>query len=231
MQHHPDRGGDAAKFAEINEAHAVLGDSDSRSQYDAWGAGNGSTAHSASHFTFDNFFDLFNQQAQRQHRSVAYRLQLWITLRDVAQAGKRVVAVATSRGSARVEIQLPDGIQDGDSVRYPRLGPDGNDIVVTFRVQPDPNWNRQGDDVTTETVIPLWQLIMGTSITIDCLDGAKVSVAVPARTQPGTLMRLKGKGLRVKNHSSRGDLYVKIQTRLPDHIPNDIIDLIRRHTL
>lgn len=228
MQHHPDRGGDAAKFAEINEAYAVLSDPDSKLRYDTMGSG---TGHSASHFTFDNFFDLFQQHTPRSQRPVAYRLQLWITLRDVAQAGTRLVAVATSRGTARVEIQLPDGIQDGDSVRYPRLGPDGNDIVVTFRVQPDAQWHRQGDDVTTEAVVPLWQLILGTSITVECLDGAKISVAVPARTQPGTLMRLKSKGLRVKNHSARGDLYVKIQTRLPDDIPQNLIEQIRQLAL
>jgi DnaJ-class molecular chaperone len=114
-QHHPDKGGDTARFQEIEEAYRVLSDADQRSEYDNPGVR--ININSGQPFDFDNIFNMFGARFQ-QRQAASARVMLWISLRDVAQGGKRVISVASSQGQSNVEIVIPPGVQDGDSVRY-----------------------------------------------------------------------------------------------------------------
>lgn len=229
MHHHPDRGGDGERFAAINEAYAVLSDPARRENYDHPNHVHINFGDAPSGFTFDNFFDTFVRGTRHQQRPQTYRMQLWTALQDVAKGGRRVVALNTVRGVVNIEIVLPPGYEDGDSVRYPRLGPDSGDLVVTFRIKADNTWQRNGPHVTTEKIVPIWNLILGTTVNINTLEGSTLSLSVPARTQPGTLLRLKQQGLPDKNSSTRGDMLVKIQTVLPETIPDAIVECIRQN--
>jgi DnaJ-class molecular chaperone len=233
-QHHPDKGGDTKKFQEIQAAYAVLGDEQKRAEYDnprpqmhQAGFGGGPN------FNFNDIFEMFGarftehpvHQAQRQSSS---RVQIWISLEDAAKGGPRMIGIATNQGHNTVEIVIPAGIEDGDNVRYGGIGPGGSDIVVLYRIQPSANWQRQGADVTTDLVIPLWDLILGKSIAIDTVSGTTVEVTIAPGTQPGTVLRVRGYGMPRKQSTQRGDMMIKIQTRLPDTIPEDVKERIRQ---
>lgn len=237
-QHHPDKGGDTKKFQEIQAAYAVLGDEQKRAEYDNPRAQMPPPGFGGSgpNFNFDDIFSMFgarfgpqgfNPHQQQQQSSI--RVNLWISIDDVAHGGPRTIGIATGRGQSTVEIVVPPGIDDGDAVRYNGVGPGGTDIIAVFRVQPSTQWQRNGADVSTEIVVPVWDLILGRTQTVVTVNGRTVEVSIPAGTQPNAVLRLRGYGLPKKNAVGQsGDMMLRIQTRLPESIDQDLLDHIRR---
>ena len=176
-------------------------------------------------FNFGDIFSAFNQHAQQQQpRRTHVRMSLWIRLSDVALGGKRTVAL----GNHTVEIDIPLGINDGDNVQYEGIGPGGNDIVITYRVQPDPVFQRQDLNLIVEKKISVWDLILGADITVTDVLGRQLVTAIPANTQPGTLLRLKAQGLSNRTGNT-GDLFVRVQAQLPTKIAPEIREAIKNH--
>lgn len=219
-QHHPDRGGDPDRFKEVQEAYDTLGDSQKRSEYD----------NPQGFFTqrnnFDDIMDQYFTQFNMRSQMRSSRIELWITLEDVAKGGPRLITVNTGAGSMPVEIHIPQGIQDGEAIRYPKLIR-GTDLVVGFRVNPHPEWHREGLDLWCEKPLNFWQLIIGTDITVTDLLGRSVNLKVPALTKPGSSLRLKGRGLQRDRHNP-GDIFVRVKATMPDNIPEEIVDILRK---
>jgi len=225
-QHHPDRGGDTARFQELQEAYSVLGDADRRQQYDNPGMRININS-GMPNFNFDEIFEMFGARFSRgpDMRARTMRVQLWITLQDVMQGGPRVVNLG---GNNNVEISVPAGIQDGDSVRYSGLGPNNSDLVVIFRVRPDAHWARDGNNLVTDIEVDFWDLILGTDTTVTLPDQRRVQVQVPPDTQPGVVLRVRGLGIPARN-SPPGDLMCRVQARLPSDITPELREHLRQH--
>ena len=231
-QHHPDKGGDTQKFQAIQEAYATLGDEQKRAEYDnPRPQFSGFQGHPGGVNINDIFGQMFGQQFAQQHqhpRRSHVRMNLWITLLDVATGGKRTVSLGTQAGVSAVEIEIPLGINDGDNVQYEGIGPGGSDLVVNYRISPDRTWTREGLNLTMEVRLNIWSLILGGDLTIDTLTGKTLTVSVPERTQPGTSLRLKAQGLRDRSGNT-GDIFVRVQATIPDNIAPEILDAIRNH--
>ena len=231
-QHHPDKGGDTQKFQAIQQAYATLGDDQKRAEYDnPRPQFSGFHGHPGGVNINDIFGQMFGQQFGQQHqhpRRSHVRMTLWISLLDVATGGKRTVSLGTQSGVSAVEIEIPLGINDGDNVQYEGIGPGGADLVVQFKVSPDRKWQRDGLNLTQEVRIDIWDLILGGELTIDTLTGKTLSTQVPARTQPGTVLRLKAQGLQDRTGRT-GDIMVRVQAQIPENIPPEIIEAIQKH--
>lgn len=227
-QHHPDKGGDTQKFQEIQEAYAVLSDDQKRAAYDNPQQNFGFQFNSNGPFDFDSIFDIFGARfGQQQQRPRYARMSLWITLADAVTGGPRTVSVGTHNGVHAVEIEIPSGIDDGDSVQYPGLAPGGMDLVITFRIHPDPRFQRNGSNLITDHTVNIWDLILGCQTSIRDVKNTTLTLTVPPRTQPGTLLRLKGRGLS-QRHNTPGDLLVRIHARIPDQIPDELLNQIEQ---
>ena len=231
--YHPDRaGGDTQKFQAIQQAYATLGDEQKRAEYDnPRPQFSGFQGHPGGVNINDIFGQMFGQQFAQQHqhpRRSHVRMTLWISLLDVATGGKRTVSLGTQAGVSAVEIEIPLGINDGDNVQYEGIGPGGSDLVVNYRISPDRTWQRDGLNLTQEVRIDIWNLILGGELTIDTLNGKTLSTSIPARTQPGTVLRLKAQGLRDRAGRT-GDIMVRVQAQIPENIPPEIIDAIQKH--
>jgi DnaJ-class molecular chaperone len=233
-QHHPDKGGDTQKFQAIQQAYATLGDEQKRAEYDnPRPQFSGFQGHPGGLNINDIFGQMFGQgfgqQQQHQHpRRSHVRMTLWISLLDVATGGKRTVSLGTQAGVSAVEIEIPLGINDGDNVQYEGIGPGGSDLVVQFKVTPDRKWQRDGLNLLQEVRIDIWDLILGGDLTVDTLIGKTLSTRVPARTQPGTVLRLKSQGLRDRAGQT-GDIMIRVQAQIPENIAPEIIDAIQKH--
>jgi curved DNA-binding protein len=235
-QHHPDRGGDTQTFQEIQGAYAVLGDQQRRSEYDNpamggvhFGAGFGG----AQPFNFDSIFDIFGTRFQHggfQQQRAQARMTLWITLADVARGGKQTVSVGTAQGTQAIEIEIPLGINDGDTVQYPGLAPGGADLIIQYRIHAHPGWQRQGPNLILDQAVSIWDCILGNDIEIRDMLQNQLTVTIPPRTQPGTMMRLRGRGL-AQRHGSAGDLFVRVQVTIPDEIDQDLLQMIQQKKL
>ena len=144
----------------------------------------------------------------------------------------------TCRGAGEVRtertvlITVPPVAESGSKVRLTGQGQPGRpgvppgDLVVTFQVQPDRFFQRDGLDLVCEVPINLAQAVLGTRLRVRTLDGKKVVVRIPPGTQPGRKFRIKGQGLvKAGRH---GDQLVQIQVTLPDKLDADQEELLRK---
>lgn len=235
-QHHPDKGGDTAKFQEIEEAYRVLGNPEKRAQYDSPQPNFGGFRFQQQPFDFNSIFNMFGAQFDphmrphaQTHRPAQARMSLWIQLSDVAQGGKRTVSVGSAAGTQMIEIEIPLGIEDGGTVVYPGLAPGGTDLVVTFRIHPNPKWHRDGFNLYTDHKINVWTMIIGGEITVRDILNRELNVMVPPGTQPGQILRCRGRGLPDRGNNP-GDMMIRMQAEIPRDIPQDLLDRIRLET-
>ena len=233
-QHHPDKGGDTAKFQEIQAAYDTLGDPAKRAEYDnprpQFGGfqGGGGGPQFNMNDIFSQMFGAGSPFGHHQPRRNHVRMTLWITLADAARGGSKTVNVGTSTGSTTVEIEIPQGINDGDNVQYGGIAPGGMDLVVQYRMQPDARWRREEMNLYTVQKVPVWDLIVGGEMEVQNILGDRLTVTIPARTQPGTTMRVRGQGMRSRSGPS-GDMMVQIQAQIPDTIAPELIAAIEQH--
>jgi DnaJ-class molecular chaperone len=230
-QHHPDKGGDTTKFQEIEEAYRTLSDPQKRQAHDnptpfgPRGPQNGS-------FDFDSIFNTFGAQFNvnnggRQRPMMSHlRMSLWITLADAVRGGLQTISIGTQQGTIAAEITIPPGVGDGDTVQYSNLGPNGMDLVITFKIHPNPRWERQGNNLLTEQAVSIWDCILGGETEVRDVLNNTLTILIPKMIQPGTTLRLKGKGITQSGIS--GDMLIKIQARLPDNIDSELLENIEK---
>ncbi len=129
------------------------------------------------------------------------------------------------RSSKTLEVHVPAGIDDSQSFVLRSEGDQGlnggpsGDCVVTVTVRPDAIFERDGFDIWCEVPITFAQATLGAEITVPTVDG-KVSYTVPEGTQPGTVFRLRNKGVPYVNGRGRGDQYVRIALEVPKNLSN-----------
>lgn len=227
-QHHPDRGGDTARFQQIQAAYDVLGDAAKRAEYDNPRPQFSGFA-GGPHFNMNDIFStMFGRGFSQRAQPSFVRMSLWIRLYDVAVGGTRTVAVGTPQGQQTIEVEIPKGINDGDSVQYQGLAPGGQDLVIQYRVHPDPVWQRNGLDLICERLVSVWDMILGADIAVKTITGSELVTAVPPRTQPKTMLRLRGQGL-VDRANNRGDIFLRVQPEIPNNIAPEIIEAVQKH--
>jgi len=236
-QHHPDKGGDKNKFQEIQAAYDTLSDDQKRAQYNnpaTQGFSFEFNGPGAAGFDLNSIFNMFGAQVHQQQgfgggrRQQHTRMSLWITLQDVARGGRRTVTIGTAHSGAQaIEIEIPLGINDGDNVQYAGIGPGSTDLIINYRVHPNPKWQRNGLHLTMEQYVSIWDCVVGGDIEIQDILGNQISMTIPPYTQPGSLLRLKCRGLRTRKNQP-GDLLIKIQARITTQIDPNLIEQIKQ---
>jgi len=234
------------KFQEINEANEVLSDPEKRKKYDQYGKDWQHAEHfeqqrkgrpRQEHQTttdydfsdeggdFSSFFESMFGDATRQQRQTRFRGQdfhaeLHLTLEDAIVTHQQTLTV----NDKNIRITIPAGIQNGQVIKLKGYGAPGanggpsGDLYITFQIAPHPTFKRSGNDLFATTTIDLYTAVLGGETTIDTLSG-KVKLKVSPETQPGTKVRLKGKGFPVyKKEGQTGDLYVTFDVKLPTNL-------------
>ncbi|HEY7637304.1 MAG TPA: J domain-containing protein [Gemmatimonadales bacterium] len=136
------------------------------------------------------------------------------------------------RTERRVMITVPPATETGSRVRLrgqgqaSRPGAPPGDLLITFQVQPDRFFHREGLDIVCEVPINLAQAALGTRLRVRTLDGKKVVLRIPAGTQPGRKFRIRGQGL--EKNGRKGDQLVAVQVTVPDGLTPEQQDLLKR---
>jgi molecular chaperone DnaJ len=136
------------------------------------------------------------------------------------------------RTERRVMITVPPATETGDRVLLRGQGeanrPGGapGDLVITFQVQPDRFFRREGLDIVADVPINLAQAALGTRLRVRTLDGKKVLLRIPPGTQPGRRFRIKGQGL--EKNGRRGDQLVGVQVTVPEELTAEQQELLKR---
>lgn len=218
-RHHPDHGGDTQKFQQIHAAYQILSDPRQRQQYD-------NPAPFPKFFSdvFDfGQFDFFRQTMRPQ----VLRINLLLDIKDVYQISKKIVSVNVNGQYHTVEIDIPAGLEDGQAVRYQRLGSTGEDIVIVFKIRPDPVFEKHKQNLCLQHNCSFWTLICGGQITVRDPLGNAISVTVPPQTKPNTKLRIANRGFPVID-GDRGDFLITVTAVLPDHISEDLLMHIKK---
>jgi molecular chaperone DnaJ len=127
---------------------------------------------------------------------------------------------------SKIKLRIPPGVDTGSRLRSSsngeagfRGGPSG-DLYVILHVIAHEIFQREGDDLLCEMPISFIQAVLGAEIEVPTLEG-KATIKIPASTQPGTIFRVKGKGLRNLHGHSHGDLHVRIQVEVPTRLTSE----------
>ncbi len=124
------------------------------------------------------------------------------------------------RVTKKIEVSIPAGVDDGQTLAVRGQGDSGinggpaGDLHVTVTVRPDTLFKRDGYDIWCEIPLTYMQAALGDELTVPTIDG-KVKYTIPEGTQPGTVFRLRGKGVQNLNGRGRGDQYVEVTVEVP----------------
>ncbi|WP_299210208.1 J domain-containing protein [uncultured Dokdonia sp.] len=178
---------------------------------------------------FSSFFETFfgsegGRQAGRQGRAAFsggnIQAEMPITLLEAYQGSKRTFEIHNEN----LRITIKPGSYDGQQLKIKGKGQPsagvGNrgDLYIILRVQPDPRFERNKDDLLYNVSIDLYTAILGDKIEVPTLSGM-LKITVPKGSQTGKILRLKGKGMpKYGTPSSFGDLLVKLNVILPKNI-------------
>lgn len=127
------------------------------------------------------------------------------------------------RQRTAITVKIPAGIDDGQTVSLRGQGNTGanggpaGDILVTMTIRPHPLFIREGTTVHCEMPITFAQAALGCELEVPTLDG-RVKYTVPEGTQPGTIFRLRGKGIPGLGGRARGDQLVHVAVEVPKHL-------------
>jgi molecular chaperone DnaJ len=129
------------------------------------------------------------------------------------------------RSRKKVNITVPSGVDTGTKIRLKgqggrgqRNGPPG-DLVLTFQVEPDRFFKREGLDVIAPVPINIAQATLGSKIRVSTLNGTKVAIRIPKGTPNGKRLRVKGQG--ITKDDKTGDLIVEVQVSVPEKLSEE----------
>lgn len=109
----------------------------------------------------------------------------------------------------RMKIKVPAGVNNGTKIRF-------GDMDIVFNVSRNPEFLREGADIFSEITVNIPQLVLGDVFEVNTVQG-KVKVKVPSGTQPGSLVKLKGKGVPRLGSAGHGDHYVRVNLDVPQN--------------
>lgn len=237
---HPDRNKSPEaeeKFKEVNEAYEVLSNSEKKAAYDNYGhdaftqggMGGGQQTYQNGPFTysyttsggqdfsgfdFSDPFEIFEQFfggnspfSGRQQRIPRYSLTL--DFLDAARGCEKIVEIDGERRT----IKIPAGVDEGSRVKF-------DDFYVTIDIRPDKIFKRDGNDIVVDVGLSFTLAILGGEISVPTIDG-DLKLKIRPGTQPGTVVRLSGQGIKHLHSSSRGDEYVRLIVKLPEKLSRE----------
>jgi len=125
----------------------------------------------------------------------------------------------------QVKVRIPAGVKDGQRIRLKgrggagRNGGPAGDLYVVTHVAPDPLFGRDGDNLTLVVPVTFSEAALGTKLKVPTLDGAPVTLKLPAGTSSGRVFRVKGKG--VETRKGAGDLLVTVEVAVPTKLSKE----------
>jgi curved DNA-binding protein len=248
MQHHPDRGGDEAKFKEINEAYSTLRDPHKKAMYDhQQTAGQGGFDFNQQRHNhhnpfggfggapFDHIFGQGFRQQKQTPRNRDINVQADINLIDVLTGKNLIIQYHLSSGRIEtVTVDVPAGAKHGDTIQYQGLGDEGNprfprgNLQVRIRVNKTKNWDRDQDNLFTKKAVNIFDLLLGCVIIIETLDDKHLELKIPQGTKPGIKFSIPGYGLPNMQTGKRGILFITIDAEIPKITDDAILDRIKQ---
>ena len=247
--HHPDKGGDTAKFQEIQSAYDTLSDPQKRQQHDnpnPFNGGHHGGGFHEFHFggggpqdIFEQFFQQgfggnpFHRQQQQPRRNKDLRISISINLADTLAEQVRSVSVQTTKGERfNIDVNIPRGVSNGTTIKYSQMGDNmfdtltRGDLYVIINVIPEERFEIHGVSLVLNLEISAIEAMTGTEREIQGLDSKRFAIKIPVGCQHGTKFGLQAQGLYQMNSNVRGDLIVNVSVKIPV-LSEDKLNILR----
>jgi len=149
---------------------------------------------------------------------------------DAATGAKKRIRLSDGKV---LEMKIPPGTEDRQTLRLKGQGMAGEggaaagDAYVEVHIEPHPYFTRKDSDIHIELPMTLQEAVLGATVQVPTVHG-KVSMKIPAGSNTGATLRLKGKGTRDRKSGTKGDQYVKLKLALPDKPDAELKDFIER---
>lgn len=137
------------------------------------------------------------------------------------------------RTTKDITINIPAGIDNGNTLRVPGKGEAGEfgaepgDLYITFKVEPHKVFLRDGDDIILNVPVTFSQAALGDEIEIPTIDDP-VRIKIQAGTQPGTKLRIRGRGVKNPKNGAVGDQYVIVNVQTPTNLTSEQKELFKK---
>ncbi len=152
------------------------------------------------------------------------RYQMVVDFIDAARGAKKRVTLPNAN---TIEVNIPPGLRDGQSLRLRGKGEAGignapaGDAYITVEVRPHPYFTRDGNDIYLDLPITLNEALSGAQIQVPTISGP-VSLKIPAGANTGNTLRMKGKGI------AGGNQFVKLRVTMPDQLDRELQEMIAK---
>lgn len=234
-QNHPDKGGDTARFQQIQSAYDILSDPDKKHAID-----NPRSNHFNFNFGGASIDEIFAQFGFHQHpfarahprKNQDIRTAINLNLEDTLQDVSTTLLLQTAHQQKTLDIKIPKGITSGTTIKYPNLGdnlfpnlPPG-DLYLTVNVAAHDRFVVAGLDLITNLTIDCIDAILGCERTIVGLDNKVFLIQIPQGCQPGTKFKISGQGLNAFQNDIKGNLLVQISITIPTNLSDDQKNLL-----
>ena len=171
---------------------------------------------------FDLFEQIFGMGGMGEAFSQGFRrrqtFQMELTFDEAVHGVNKTVEIERVEGNdnrrvrEKMTIKVPAGVDEGTRMRF-------GDVDIIFRIRPHSHFIREGADIFTEAKLSIPEVVLGATIDVKTIHGG-VKVKIPAGTQPGSLVRIKDKGV-MSLKGNPGDHYVRIRVEIPKNLTND----------
>ena len=157
-----------------------------------------------------------------------------MTLREVATGVSKTVSFQHQERNENLTVKIPKGLITGKQVRLagkgnpsPYGGPPG-DLFIKSKVLDDPKFIARQYDLYLNQELKLSEAILGVTVSVPTIDDKQLSLKIPPGTRHGTKMRLSGHGFPEMKKGQMGDLYVRIQVKIPKNLSKEQKKLVEK---
>ena len=159
------------------------------------------------------------------------RASISLSLDDAFHGGRRSLTLGGPTGERSIEVNIPAGVTDGQTIRLPRKGGRGTDgapagdLYLHVTIEPDPRYRVSGRDIELNLPLTPWEAALGATVPVEG-PGGTTRVKVAPGTSTDKRLRIRGKGIPTKG--KEGDLYARVKIVVPDAPSSEEQDLYSR---
>jgi DnaJ-class molecular chaperone len=193
-QHHPDKIGPNEYFSKVTAAYNTLSDSQKKELYD----------RELKRESFSGFM-----YAEELLTAICT-----VRISDLYSEEWKILNLNTELGKIAIKVKLDGGLETGDRVKYPGVGPQGQTVMLIYKILPDANYSKHGLDLCCNLSVDVLQLLCGCEKTITTPDDREWKIKIPSPI--GKPKKLKLPGLGFKSNGKVGDFYVEVHPQFSE---------------
>jgi DnaJ-class molecular chaperone len=216
-----------AQQARGNPFGGGFGGGNDREFHFSWGQGDEQPGFSAE----DIFSEILGggrrgggRQSARPGRGEDFQIAVTVSFAEAIQGGTRRIVL---QNGEQIDVKIPAGLREGQQIRVKgrggagRNGGPNGDVLIQAHIAPHPFISRDGNDLRMDLPVSLKEAVLGAKVPVPTLSGS-LNLSIPAGSNTGSVLRLKGKGVPATGGQAAGDLYVRLVVSLPDRPDPDL---------